>query len=188
RRRHTRSKRDWSSDVCSSDLLFYHTLYDLDSRAPSIDTPLHGLLPFRHIDHLHPDAIIAIAAAEDGEEITKELWGGKIGWLPWQRPGFDLGVKMEEYVAAHPDMIGLILGSHGLFTWADTSYDCYINSLEVIEKASEYIESAVKKNGKVFGGKKVEALDPQVRQSRAARLMPLLRGLCSAENRMIGHF
>lgn len=168
--------------------LFYHTLYDLDSRAPSIDTPLHGLLPFRHIDHLHPDAIIAIAAAEDGEKITQELWGGEIGWLPWQRPGFDLGVKMEEYVAAHPGMKGLILGSHGLFTWADTSYECYINSLEVIEKASEYIESAVKKNGKVFGGEKVKSLNPQVRKSRASRLIPVLRGLCSSENRMIGHF
>lgn len=168
--------------------LFYHTLYDLDSRAPSIDTPLHGLLPFRHIDHLHPDAIIAIAAAEDGEQITRELWGGEIGWLPWQRPGFDLGVKMEEYVQANPGMRGLILGSHGLFTWGDTSYDCYINSLEVIEKASEYIEEAVKKNGSVFGGLEVEPLEAGKRKERAARLMPVLRGLCSAENAMIGHF
>lgn len=168
--------------------LFYHTLYDLDSRAPSIDTPLHGLLPFRHIDHLHPDAIIAIAAAEDGEKITKELWGGEIGWLPWQRPGFDLGVKMEEYVEANPGMRGLILGSHGLFTWGDTSYECYINSLEVIEKASEYIENAVRENGQVFGGVKVESLPAEERRKRASRLMPVLRGLCSAENRMIGHF
>src|SRR5690625_7797367 len=95
---------------------------------------------------------------------------------------------MEEYVAAHPGMKGLILGSHGLFTWADTSYYCYSNSLEVIEKASEYIESAVKKNGKVVGGEKVKSLDPEVRKSRASRLIPVLRGLCSAENRMIGHF
>src|SRR5690606_37308050 len=173
--------------------LFYHTLYDLDSRAPSIDTPLHGLISFKHIDHLHPDAVIAIAAAKDGEQITKELWGGKIGWLPWQRPGFDLGVQMENYVRANPGLRGLILGSHGLFTWGDTSHECYVNSLEIIEQASEYIEAAVKKNGshagrQVFGGQKIESLDPSSRKAKASQLMPLLRGLCSEENGMIGHF
>lgn len=173
--------------------LFYHTLYDLDSRAPSIDTPLHGLISFKHIDHLHPDAVIAIAAAKDGEQITKELWGGKIGWLPWQRPGFDLGVQMENYVRANPGLRGLILGSHGLFTWGDTSHECYVNSLEIIEQASEYIEAAVKKNGanagrQVFGGQKIESLDRSSRKAKASQLMPLLRGLCSEENGMIGHF
>ncbi|WP_236976039.1 bifunctional aldolase/short-chain dehydrogenase [Membranihabitans maritimus] len=169
--------------------LFYHTLYDLDSRAPSIDTPLHGLLPFKHIDHLHPDALIAIAAAKDGEAITKEIWGGTIGWLPWQRPGFDLGVKMEEYLKANPDLRGLVLGSHGLFTWGDTSYDSYINSLEVIEQASEYIEDKIKENGGVvFGGEKISALDETSRYEKAAKLMPLLRGFCSNEKPMIGHF
>ncbi len=168
--------------------LFYHTLYDLDSRAPSIDTPLHGLISFPHIDHLHPDAVIAIAAAKDGEQITKELWGGEIGWLPWQRPGFDLGVQMENYVRENPGIRGLILGSHGLFTWGQTAHECYVNSLETIEQASEYIENAVQKNGQVFGGQKVESLDEQSRKDKASRLMPLLRGLCSEENAMIGHF
>lgn len=168
--------------------LFYHTLYDLDSRAPSIDTPLHGLISFPHIDHLHPDAVIAIAAAKDGEQITKELWGGEIGWLPWQRPGFDLGVKMENYVRDNPGLRGLILGSHGLFTWGQTSHECYVNSLQTIEEASEYIENAVRQKGQVFGGMKVQSLDPDKRKQRASKLMPLLRGLCAEENAMIGHF
>ncbi|MBY5959642.1 bifunctional aldolase/short-chain dehydrogenase [Membranicola marinus] len=168
--------------------LLYHCLYDLDSRAPSIDTPLHGLIPFKHIDHLHPDAVIAIAAAENGEEITKELWNGEIGWLPWQRPGFDLGVQMENYLKENPDIRGLILGSHGLFTWGDTAHECYVNSLETIEQASEYIENAVKKNGQVFGGQKIQSLEQADRKDRASRLMPILRGLCSEENAMIGHF
>lgn len=168
--------------------LFYHTLYDLDSRAPSIDTPLHGLLPFKHIDHLHPDALIAIAAAEDGEAITQQIWGGEIGWLPWQRPGFDLGVKMEEYLKAHPGIKGLVLGSHGLFTWADNAYDCYINSLEVIEQASDYLAQRIEANGSVFGGEKISAIDKEERLSKASKLMPLLRGYCSNEQAMIGHF
>lgn len=168
--------------------LLYHTLYDLDSRAPSIDTPLHGLISFKHIDHLHPDSVIAIAAAENGEEITKELWGGEIGWLPWQRPGFDLGVQMENYLKANPGIRGLILGSHGLFTWGDTAHECYVNSLKTIEQASEYIEKAITKKGEVFGGQKTDALDDESRKKKASQLMPLLRGLCSAENAMIGHF
>ncbi len=168
--------------------LLYHCLYDLDSRAPSIDTPLHGLLPFKHIDHLHPDALIAIAAAKDGEQITKEIWGDKMGWVPWQRPGFDLGLQIEECLANNPGIRGIILGSHGLFTWGETSYDCYMNSLEVIETASQYIEDKVKENGSVFGGQKLESLSEENRLEKAADLMPYLRGLCSSENGMIGHF
>src|ERR1035437_9595233 len=100
--------------------LFNHCIFDLSSKAPSIDTPLHGFLPFKHIDHLHPDAVIAIAASKDGEQITKELFGGKIGWVKWQRPGFDLGRQLKQCVDAYPDIHGIILGSHGLFTWGDT--------------------------------------------------------------------
>lgn len=102
--------------------LFNHCIYDLDSKAPSIDTPLHAFLPFKHIDHLHPDAIIAIAASKDGEQITKELFGGKLAWVPWQKPGFDLGLILERTVQENPGITGLILGSHGLFTWGDTAY------------------------------------------------------------------
>ena len=168
--------------------LFNHAIYDLDSRAPSIDTPLHGLLPFKHIDHLHPDAVIAVAAAADSEAITKEIWGDTMGWVPWQRPGFDLGLQLEKALADNPGIRGLVLGSHGLFTWGDTSYECYMNSLEVIEMASEYIEKKVKEQGKVFGGEKVKSLKPDDRKAKAAKLMPLLRGLASSENRMVGHF
>ncbi len=168
--------------------LFNHCIYDLDSKAPSIDTPLHGLLPFAHIDHLHPDALIAVAAAKDSEQVTKEIWGDTMGWVPWQRPGFDLGLQIEKCLADNPGIRGIVLGSHGLFTWGDTSYDCYINSLEVIETASEYIEKKIKEKGSVFGGQKLESLAKPERLEKAAQIMPLLRGLCSSENRMIGHF
>jgi rhamnulose-1-phosphate aldolase/alcohol dehydrogenase len=168
--------------------LFNHCIYDLDSKTPSIDTPLHGLLPFAHIDHLHPDALIAVAAAKDSEQVTKEIWGDTMGWVPWQKPGFDLGLQLEQCLADNPGIRGIVLGSHGLFTWGNTSYESYINSLEVIEMASEYIEKKIKENGKVFGGQKVESLPAAARKEKAAQLMPLLRGLCSSENRMIGHF
>lgn len=168
--------------------LFNHCIYDLDSRAPSIDTPLHGLLPFKHIDHLHPDALIAVAAAKDSEKVTKEIWGDTMGWVPWQRPGFDLGLQLEKCLNDNPGIRGIVLGSHGLFTWGDTSYECYINSLEVIEMASEYIEKKIKQKGSVFGGQKVASLPANERKEKAAQLIPLLRGLCSSENRMIGHF
>ena len=168
--------------------LFNHCIYDLDSKAPSIDTPLHGLLPFAHIDHLHPDALIAVAAAKDSEQVTKEIWGDTMGWVPWQRPGFDLGLQIEKCLADNPGIRGIVLGSHGLFTWGDTSYECYKNSLEVIEMASEFIENKVKEKGSVFGGQKIESLPKDERLEKAAQMMPLLRGLCSSENGMIGHF
>jgi rhamnulose-1-phosphate aldolase/alcohol dehydrogenase len=168
--------------------LFGHCLYDLASKAPSIDTPLHGFLPFKHIDHLHPDAAIAIAAAKDGEEITKTLWKGAIAWVPWQRPGFDLGLKLRDALDKNPGIRGIMLGGHGLFTWGDTSYDCYINSLEVIETASAYLAENYGKKRPVFGGQKINSLDPDQRKSQAAKLAPLLRGLASSESRMVGTF
>ena len=168
--------------------LFNHCIYDLDSKAPSIDTPLHGLLPFKHIDHLHPDALIAVAAAKDSEKVTKDIWGDTIGWVPWQRPGFDLGLQLEKCLNDNPGIRGIVLGSHGLFTWGETSYECYVNSLEVIEMASEYITKKIEEKGSVFGGQKIESLPKQKRLDKAAELMPVLRGLCSSENRMIGHF
>lgn len=168
--------------------LFEHCIYDLDSKAPSIDTPLHGLLPFKHIDHLHPDALIAVAAAKDSKKVTEEIWGDTMGWVPWQRPGFDLGLQLEKCLNDHPGIRGIVLGSHGLFTWGDTSYECYLNSLEVIEMASAYIEEKTREKGSNFGGPKVQSLPGEERREKAAQLMPLLRGLCSSENRMIGHF
>src|SRR6218665_695618 len=168
--------------------LFDHCIFDLESKAPSIDTPLHGLLPFKHIDHLHPDALIAVAAAKDSEAVTKEIWGDTMGWVPWQRPGFDLGLQLEKCLADNPGIRGIVLGSHGLFTWGDTSYESYMNSLEVIEMASEFIAKKIEENGQVFGGQKVEPLSADERKNKAAQIMPLLRGLASSENRMVGHF
>jgi len=103
--------------------LFNHCIYDLASKAPSIDTPLHGFLPFKHIDHLHPDAAIAIAAAKDGKKITQELFNGAIGWVEWKKPGFELGLQLKQCLDENPGIRGIMLGSHGLFTWGDTAYE-----------------------------------------------------------------
>jgi rhamnulose-1-phosphate aldolase/alcohol dehydrogenase len=168
--------------------LFNHCIYDLDSKAPSIDTPLHSFLPFKHIDHLHPDAAIAIAASKEGEKITKDLFDGQIAWVPWQRPGFDLGLQLKSALEANPGIRGIMLGGHGLFTWGDTAYECYVNSLEVIEKASAYLEENYGKKRPVFGGEKIQALDPSKRKDQAAKIAPLLRGLASSYNRMVGTF
>ncbi|QKZ15256.1 bifunctional aldolase/short-chain dehydrogenase [Spirosoma sp. KUDC1026] len=172
--------------------LFNYSIFDLASKAPSIDTPLHGFLPFKHIDHLHPDAAIAIAAAKDGKRITDELFGGEVGWVEWQRPGFDLGLKLraclDEAAARGVTLRGIMLGSHGLFTWGDTSYDSYVNTLEVIERCAEYLESNFGKNRPVFGGQKLESASPDKRKKQAALLAPVLRGFCSSERTMVGHF
>nr|WP_212634817.1 bifunctional aldolase/short-chain dehydrogenase [Runella slithyformis] len=172
--------------------LFNHCIFDLASKAPSIDTPLHGFLPFAHIDHLHPDAAIAIAAAKDGKKITDELFNGEVGWVEWQRPGFDLGLKLraclEEAAAKGITLRGIMLGSHGLFTWGDTSYDSYINTLEVIEKCADYLEANYGKTRPVFGGAKIESLPAEDRQKQAAKLAPVLRGFCSSYRTMVGHF
>jgi len=168
--------------------LFNHCIYDLASKAPSIDTPLHGFLPFKHIDHLHPDAAIAIAAAKDGEKITKELFNGTIGWVKWQKPGFELGLMLKQCLDENPGIRGIMLGSHGLFTWGDTAYESYINTLEVIERCAEYLQDNIVKQKTIFGGAKLQSLPEADRKTRAAALAPVLRGFCSSQNRMIGHF
>jgi rhamnulose-1-phosphate aldolase/alcohol dehydrogenase len=159
--------------------LFNHCIYDLSSKAPSIDTPLHGFLPFKHIDHLHPDAAIAIAAAKDGKKITKELFNGTIGWVEWQKPGFDLGLKLKKCLDDNPGIRGIMLGSHGLFTWGDTAYESYINTLEVIETCAQYLEDNYGKKREIFGGQKIESLVKEERLKKAAALAPILRGFCS---------
>lgn len=168
--------------------LFNHCIYDLSSKAPSIDTPLHGFLPFKHIDHLHPDAAIAIAAAKDGKKITQELFNGTIGWVGWQKPGFDLGLQLKQCLDENPGIRGIMLGSHGLFTWGDTAYESYINTLEVIERCARYLEDNIGKKGEVFGGEKIKALPKEQRLEKAAKLAPVLRGFCSSKMSMIGHF
>jgi len=169
--------------------LFEYCLFDPKCATPSIDTPLHGLLPFKHIDHLHPDALIAIAASKDGEQIMHEIWGDTMGWLPWQKPGFDLGLQLEKIVADNPGLRGVILGGHGLFTWGDTSYESYMNTLEVIEQAATYLEANYGKKAPVFGGvKREQTLDAAGRRTAAAAVMPVLRGLASSQRRMLGHY
>ena len=184
--------------------LFNHCIHDLASKAPSIDTPLHGFLPFRHIDHLHPDAAIAIAAAKDGQRITAELFGGTVGWVGWQRPGFDLGLQLleclEESAAQGVVLRGIMLGSHGLFTWGDTAFESYINTLEVIEICADYLEKNEGRNRPAFGGAKIESLEKAARLKQAAHLAPILRGFYSTTStqytntlitstpKMIGHF
>ena len=159
--------------------LFNHCIYDLTSKAPSIDTPLHAFLPFKHIDHLHPDAAIAIAAAKDGKKITAELFKGTIGWVDWQRPGFDLGLKLKKCLDENPGIRGIMLGSHGLFTWGDSAYESYVNTLEVIERCADYLEQNYGKQRPVFGGQKIKSITGQERLQKAAALMPVLRGSCS---------
>jgi rhamnulose-1-phosphate aldolase/alcohol dehydrogenase len=182
--------------------LFNHCIFDLASKAPSIDTPLHGFLPFKHIDHLHPDAAIAIAAAKDGAKITEELFNGEIGWVGWQRPGFDLGLQLRtclnEAASKGIKLKGIMLGSHGLFTWGDTAFESYVNTLDVIEKCADYSPLAPK-GGTVratFGGQKIQSLSSEERLQKASKMAPILRGLCSSEMKnspfggrgAIGHF
>lgn len=168
--------------------LFNHCIFDLSSKAPSIDTPLHGFLPFAHIDHLHPDAAIAIAAAKDGKKITEELFGGTIGWVEWKKPGFELGLQLKQCLDENPGIRGIMLGSHGLFTWGNTAYESYLNTLEVIEICSDYLNQNYGKKGPIFGGQKIESAAADLRKQQAAALAPVLRGLCSSKQHMIGHF
>lgn len=168
--------------------LFNHCIYDLQSKAPSIDTPLHGLLPFKHIDHLHPDAAIAIAASKDGKKITEVLFEGKIGWVDWQRPGFDLGLKLKACLDANPGIKGIMLGSHGLFTWGDTAYESYLNTLEVVEKCAVYLDEKIRTKGNVFGGVKIKSIDTSIRKTQASKIAPILRGMASSHQNVIGHF
>jgi rhamnulose-1-phosphate aldolase/alcohol dehydrogenase len=169
--------------------LLEYCLFDPKGAPPSIDTPLHGLLPFQHIDHLHPDALIAIAASTDGEQLMHAIWGDTMGWLPWQKLGFDLGLQLEKIVQDNPDLRGVILGGHGLFTWGETSYDSYSNTLEVVEMAATYLEANYGKKSPVFGGVKLtDGPDATERRRLAAATMPVLRGLASSQHRMLGHY
>jgi len=168
--------------------LFNHCIYDLASKAPSIDTALHAFLPFAHVDHLHPDAAIAIAAAKDGKQITHDLFDGKIGWVEWRRPGFELGLELQRCYEENPGIRGIMLGSHGLFTWGNTAYESYVNTLEVIETCATYLEENYGKTRPVFGGPNTESLAPEERKKRASILAPTLRGLASSERHMVGHF
>ena len=162
-----------------------HCTFNLNPRAASIDTPLHSLLPFAHVDHVHPDAIIALAASSGGEAATQEIWGGKIGWLPWKRPGYTLGVQLRDYVKANPGLEGVMLAGHGIICWADTAKSCYEHTVQLIADAAAYLNAKLAQKP-AFGGQLVEP-NPD-RAAIAADLMPRLRGLMTGARTKVGHF
>ncbi|WP_347717856.1 bifunctional rhamnulose-1-phosphate aldolase/short-chain dehydrogenase [Sphingomonas sp.] len=162
-----------------------HCTFNLNARTASIDTPLHAYLSFAHVDHVHPDAIIALAASAGGEATTRKIWGGAVGWLPWQRPGFDLGLKLRDYVAAHPGLRGVMLAGHGIICWGDSAKACYDNSIALIADAAAYLNERLAR-GPAFGGEAHAALSADERRAAATRMMPLLRGLMGGSR--IGHF
>jgi rhamnulose-1-phosphate aldolase/alcohol dehydrogenase len=167
--------------------LLPHCTFNLNARAASIDTPLHAYVPKKHVDHMHPDAIIAIAAAKNSRALTQQIFGDEIGWLPWKRPGFELGLWLEKFCLENPTAKGVVLESHGLFTWDDDARACYDLTLRIIQQAMDWF--ADQTAGKpAFGGARHIALDPNARRDVAARLMPAIRGMISADHHMVGHF
>jgi rhamnulose-1-phosphate aldolase/alcohol dehydrogenase len=166
--------------------LFNHCTFNLNPRAPSIDTSLHAFVPHPHVDHVHADAVIAIAASKDAERLTAEVFEGRLGYLKWQRPGFDLGLKLGDMAAKHREYVGVVLGGHGLFTWGETSKSCYERTLEVISRAAAWLHGREKQP--CFGGPRVQAMEQTRRREIAARLMPLVRGKISKREPKVGHF
>jgi rhamnulose-1-phosphate aldolase/alcohol dehydrogenase len=167
---------------------FDYCLHGKGGAAPSIDTAMHGLVDAPHVDHLHPDSGIALATAVDGEELTREVFGARVVWVPWRRPGFQLGMDIAEIKAANPAAIGCILGGHGITAWGETSDECQANSLEIIRTAERYLAEHGKPEpfGPALPG--FEPLSEEDRQDRAAALLPVLRGLASTDSPRIGHF
>ena len=164
-----------------------HCTFNLNPRAASIDTPLHAFVPRKHVDHVHSDAIIAIAASVNSKALTAEIFGDSIGWLPWKRPGFELGLWLEKFAVENPTARGCVLESHGLFTWADDAKDCYLTTLDVINTAAAWLEA--KTAGKpAFGGQVRPTLAAEERRAVAARLMPAIRGMISKDRHKVGHF
>ena len=163
-----------------------HCTFKLNPRAASIDTPLHAYVPRPHVDHVHADAIIAIAASKNSRELTQEIFGDRIGWLPWKRPGYELGLWLEKFCLENPGADGVVLESHGLFTWGDTAKECYDCTISVINVASQWL--ATRAAGvPAFGGAKHKSLSVAERRAIAARLMPAIRGFVSGNQHMVGH-
>ena len=166
--------------------LFNHCTFNLNPRATSIDTPLHGFVPYTHVDHVHADSVIALAASVNADELTQRVFGGELGFLPWQRPGFELGLKLGAMASANPKLVGAVLGSHGLFTWANTAKDCYATTLRIIQRAADWLAANERKP--VFGGIRFAPASDAKRAEVVGRLMPLIRGKISKDERKVGHF
>ncbi|HMO57117.1 MAG TPA: bifunctional rhamnulose-1-phosphate aldolase/short-chain dehydrogenase [Roseiflexaceae bacterium] len=164
--------------------LYSHCTYNLNPPASSIDTPLHAFVPARHVDHMHPNAVIAVAAARNSADLTRTIYGDEVIWTPWLRPGFELGLTLEAICRAHPTAKGVILGSHGLINWADDDHACYELTLELIERAARYI-AAHDRGEQTFGGQRYATLDEAARHAVLADLLPWLRGHVSRTRRMI---
>ncbi|MFO7446668.1 MAG: bifunctional rhamnulose-1-phosphate aldolase/short-chain dehydrogenase [Ignavibacteriaceae bacterium] len=164
--------------------MYKHTVFNLNPRASSIDTPLHSFVPFKHVDHMHPDAVIAIAASKNSEVLTKKIFSDEIGWVKWQRPGFDLGLIIQEECRKNPNIKGLILGQHGVINWADDDAECYELTLSIIEKAAKYIEDN-DKGINTFGGQKYKSLSEKEQNKILVEILPKLRGLVSRQNKFI---
>ncbi len=165
-----------------------HCTFNLNPRAASIDTPLHAYVPRAYVDHMHPDAIIAIAAAKDSQALTSRIFGDEIGWLPWKRPGFELGLWLEKFCLENPSAKGVVLESHGLFTWGDTPKACYSTTIDTINKAIGWFESEARGKS-AFGGAVATSLPADDRRAIAAQLMPRIRGMISQQGvRKLGHF
>ena len=164
--------------------MYRHCTFNLNTRAPSIDTPLHSFIPYAHVDHMHPVACIAICTAKNGPELTREIYGNDIIWTDWQRPGFELGLTLQRICQDHPEAKGVMLGGHGLINWANNDKECYYLTLELIEKAAAYL--AAHSNGKeAFGGAKHVALSSHESRSILAEVLPWLRGRLSEDKRVI---
>ncbi len=165
--------------------MYSHCVFNLNPRACSIDTPLHTFVPYKHVDHLHPNAVIAIAASVNQEKLTKEIYGDEVIYIPWQRPGFDIGLKIEQLIKDNPKAKGILLGHHGMSSWNNDDKTCYETALEIIDRAAGYIE-AHDKGEQTFGGQKYQALPQDDRQRMQAEIIPFIRGQVSVYKRLVG--
>ncbi len=165
---------------------FPHCTFNLNPRATSIDTPPHCFIRYRHVDHMHADAIIAIAAARNGARLTQDVFGGEIGWIDWMRPGFELGLRCEQLVEANPSMTGLVLGSHGLVTWADDPRVCYDTTLRIIQQAADWLDAHARPEP--FGAVVTPARPEAERRAFVGAFSPLARRLLSARQPKVLHY
>jgi rhamnulose-1-phosphate aldolase/alcohol dehydrogenase len=169
--------------------MYFHATYNLNPRASSIDTPLHSFIPAKHVDHMHPNAIISVAASRRCQELTKEIFGDEMAYVPWMRPGFELGLAMQDIVQKNPTIRAIMMGQHGFISWHDDDQLCYAETLRFIEKAAQYIDDKYEAKGgdaKAFGGAKYQSLSENERRTTLARILPWLRGQVSQQKRFIG--
>jgi rhamnulose-1-phosphate aldolase/alcohol dehydrogenase len=176
--------REWEDEIVQ---YFDYCAFAGNRRSASIDTPLHALLPFAHVDHVHPDSVIAIAASRHSEAITREVFSREIGWLPWQRPGFDLGLRLRDAARTNPQIRGVVLAGHGLITWGDTSKACYRNTIDTIRRAEGWLAERIGA-APAYGGVRVASRPAQARSAVASELMPVLRGHLSNVQHKVGQF